>query len=161
MVISKQFSRDLGKKMEPMIGIEPMTYSLRVNCSTDWATLAFVIQLIYSINPIFARKLSKKLQKRRNRIKFSKKYSSFSGGEGGKFFFWFAKIVLAFLLSLWYNILRCYASCITGFFSNRYVSANAMETGQLNFVFATSPGEMYRQDNGVFLSCRACLCVDL
>ena len=23
------------KKMEPMIGIEPMTYSLRVNCSTD------------------------------------------------------------------------------------------------------------------------------
>ena len=29
-----------SKKMEPMIGIEPMTYSLRVNCSTDWATLA-------------------------------------------------------------------------------------------------------------------------
>ena len=24
-----------AKKMEPMIGIEPMTYSLRVNCSTD------------------------------------------------------------------------------------------------------------------------------
>ena len=29
------FFARLGKKMEPMIGIEPMTYSLRVNCSTD------------------------------------------------------------------------------------------------------------------------------
>ena len=29
-----------AKKMEPIIGIEPMTYSLRVNCSTDWAKLA-------------------------------------------------------------------------------------------------------------------------
>ena len=24
-----------AKKMEPMSGIEPLTYSLRVNCSTD------------------------------------------------------------------------------------------------------------------------------
>ena len=28
-------SNRLGKKMEPMSGIEPLTYSLRVNCSTD------------------------------------------------------------------------------------------------------------------------------
>ena len=37
-----------AKKMEPMIGIEPMTYSLRVNCSTDWATLASLL-IIYTL----------------------------------------------------------------------------------------------------------------
>ena len=33
--VSEQFSRILAKKMEPIIGIEPMTCSLRVSCSTD------------------------------------------------------------------------------------------------------------------------------
>ena len=28
-------TENASKKMEPIIGIEPMTYSLRVNCSTD------------------------------------------------------------------------------------------------------------------------------
>ena len=35
-VVSEQFSRYLrAKKMEPMTGFEPVTYSLRVNCSTS------------------------------------------------------------------------------------------------------------------------------
>ena len=33
--VSVRCSRKKAQKMEPMIGIEPMTYSLRVNCSTD------------------------------------------------------------------------------------------------------------------------------
>ena len=33
--VSEQFSRILAKKVEPIIGIEPMTCSLRVSCSTD------------------------------------------------------------------------------------------------------------------------------
>ena len=33
--------------MEPPIGIEPMTYSLRVNCSTIWARVAIAVWSCY------------------------------------------------------------------------------------------------------------------
>ena len=43
----------------PAAGIEPVTYALRVRCSTDWAKLANLIKIIEEKEKIVKREMKK------------------------------------------------------------------------------------------------------
>ena len=42
MCVTRFLSQVLSDRMEPTVGIEPTTCSLRMSCSTSWATLAWI-----------------------------------------------------------------------------------------------------------------------